>query len=124
MVVDIFNTIRHEGNDYKVIQINELTFNRAVDVMEVNIPSSVTSIDWSMFNCFRLKAFHVADESPYFCERDGVLYSKRRRELIAYPNMHGEENDIPMGTTIIGRRAFKSSSNLKKVTLFCQQKEL
>ncbi len=117
LVVDIPEYVEYNGKTYHVTTIKGRTFDRALDIEELIIPASVSSFHWGMYNCYHLKAFHVSKMSPFLQDIDGVLFSKQRRELIAYPNQHGEDYVIPEGTTIIGNMAFKSCSNLKKVVI-------
>ncbi len=117
LVVEIPEYVEYDGKKFLVTTIKGRTFDCAIDIVELIIPSSVKSFHWGMYNCHQLKTFHVSDNNRFLYDNNGVLFSKQRRELIAYPNKHGEEYTIPEGTTIIGNMAFKSCSNLKKVII-------
>ena len=116
-VVNIPEKVPFEGNNYVVTEIASSAFDRASGLEELYIPATVEFAEWAFYDCQQLRAIHVAEANPYFYDKDGVLFSKQKRELLAYPNQHGEEYCIPEGTTIVRGKAFKSCSNLKKVTV-------
>lgn len=74
------------------------------------IPAFVTSIDGTAFvMSYHLEAFEVEEESEYFTAVDGVLFTKDKKTLVAYPsNRVGEKYTIPEGTEVIAERAFGS----------------
>lgn len=66
----------------------------------------------------RLTQFIVAEENPYFCSVDGVIYNKEKTELVAYPNYRQKNGAYTVldGTKTIGSCAFFMCNSLKKVT--------
>ncbi len=115
--VYIPESVCYEGKVYTVKSIIGNSLDRNLNIQELHIPSTIEHIDWGMYKCYLLKAYYVAKNNPFFKEKDGVLFSKQKRELIAYPNLHAEEYHIPEGTTSIRGRAFKSCIALKKVVI-------
>ena len=71
---------------FKVTALKD-TFRGNTEVESVTIPASVTGILTG--NPFRkavsLKKITVAEDNPVFASEDGVLYSKDKSKLIAYP---------------------------------------
>ena len=67
--------------------------------------------------CDELKSINVSSSNKYFSSIDGVLYSKDKKTLIAYPEGKGSSYSIPNGVTSIGNSAFRSCSRLTSVTI-------
>lgn len=97
------------GIEYKVVSISLGTFDCMRNIQVIYIPKSVNSIKWSFWKCYNLRRFVVDPANEKYCDIDGVLYSKNKRELIAYPNAKGEEYRVPNGVRSIGNCAFKST---------------
>ena len=97
------------GIGYKVVSISLGAFDSMRNIQEIYIPKSVNSIKWCFWKCYNLQRFVVDPANEKYCDIDGVLYSKNKRELIAYPNAKGEEYRVPNGVRCIGNCAFKST---------------
>ena len=67
--------------------------------------------------CDKLKSINVSSSNKYFSSIDGVLYSKDKKTLIAYPEGKGSSYSIPNGVTSIGDGAFKNQDGLSSVTI-------
>lgn len=66
---------------------------------------------------YYLVDFHVSPTHPLFCDIDGVLFTKDRKKLIAFPQGRiGDRYEIPEGTEIIGENAFERSNITEVVT--------
>ena len=82
------------------------------------IPESVTTIrDGAFSHCDSLESFLVNSKNKSFVSDGGVLFTKDKKELVAYPNgKAGEEYTVPNNVGTISAYAF-AGSPLKKVTL-------
>ena len=82
----------------------------------ITIPASVTDIGDGAFSyCDSLTTFNAGNSKNYVAD-GGVLFTKDKKELVAYPNgKTGEEYTVPNNVGTIGEYAFAGSS-LKKVT--------
>ena len=69
------------------------------------------------FLCDELNSINVSSSNKYFSSIDGVLYSKDRKTLIAYPEGKGSSYNIPNGVTSIGDDAFYYQDGLSSVTI-------
>ncbi len=69
------------------------------------------------FLCDKLKSINVSPSNKYFSSIDGVLYSKDRKTLIAYPEGKGSSYNIPNGVTSIGDDAFSYQDGLTSVNI-------
>lgn len=82
------------------------------------IPESVTTIrDGAFSHCDSLESFSVNPKNKTFVADGGVLFTKDKKELVAYPSgKAGDEYTVPNNVGAIGAYAF-AGSPLKKVTL-------
>ncbi len=97
-----------KGLTYRLEALGDSAFDSLYDLRELHVPASVIHIGWSFYHCSNLRAIYVADSNPCYCSVDGVLFSKNKSELVAYPNAHGNEYHVPDGTTSVAHFAFKS----------------
>lgn len=118
-------TIPATYKSYPVIGIKELAFNfnNATlsyndQIIEINIPESVTYIGDSAFrNCDNLENINVDENNQYYKSIDGTLYTKDGKTLLVYAIAKKENNlIIPEGVTTIAKYAFYSCQNLEFVT--------
>ena len=73
----------------------------------ISIPSSVDSIGLALCNsCNNLRAYVVEKESPYFCDIDGVLYTKDGLTLLEYPNARSSCCIVADGTKSVAQTSF------------------
>ena len=86
-------------------------------VQTVYIPASVCSIFGGPgLNGDSTVAYSVAADNPYFCEEDGILYSKDKRMLIRYPASKSEKIfEVPDHVECISDHAFASAQYLEEV---------
>lgn len=107
-------------------------------VTEIYIGKNVKEIGtWALENNQRVTAFEVDESNPYFCDVDGVLFTKDMKTLLFYPaakdledavdedgNIIEDENGniikvseytIPDGVEIIRTKAFYKCNKLIKI---------
>lgn len=106
-----------QGLLYRVERIGYNAFDHLLELKELQIPVTVTRMEWCFYECHNLERIIVDEANPEFCSIDGVLFSKDRRVLIAYPNAHGNEYHTPEGVTEIGHFAFKTCRNIEIIHL-------
>ena len=100
----------------KTLEIN--AFKECTNLTNVTIPAGVTSIEYNPFpDCASLTYIDVAPDNPAFMQKDGVLFDKSGKKLIAYPGGKMGAYTIPQGTTSIGYAAFSGSVGLKEVVI-------
>ena len=96
--------------EYIVTDIAKGAFDCVSDVIEIHIPKTITKIKWSFWECANLQRFVVSPNNKKYCAVDGVLYSKDKKVLIAYPNAKGSKYKVPNGVEKIANCAFKNTS--------------
>ena len=98
--------------------IGDAAFYGCQSLTEITIPASVTSIgDEAFVACSSLKAISVAQDNSNYSSLSGVLFSKDRLTLLAYPAGCDDIYSIPSGITTIGPWAFCHCANLEQVSL-------
>lgn len=91
-------------------------FYYCTNLKKVNIPSKV----WIMGNnpfagCPELE---IANESPYFILKDGVLYNQDKTNLIHYTISKTDKVFVvPKGVTCLGKHCFFACNNLEKIVV-------
>ncbi len=72
-----------------VTVIREYAFNCDEKIEVINIGAQVEKVDArSFYSCWKLERIEVDENNPYFCDVDGVLYSKDMKTLICMPINH------------------------------------
>lgn len=101
--------------------IKEIDFNSlsgCPDLISVELPSTIVYIEWLTHEyCKKLKSFSVAENNPSYMAEDGVLFTKNKGMLIAFPNVKAKEYTIPFGVAVIGEGAFSGCSQLRTLTI-------
>ena len=90
-----------------------------MDIISIDIPSSVTSIGDRAFTCCTsLTAINVDSGNTDYISIDGVLFNYDITELIQYPSGKTDAvYEIPSGVTSIASYAFYDCSCLTSVTI-------
>ena len=79
-------------------------------------PSDMGVETFSTMN--NLENIEVSETNRYYCSIDGVLFSKDKGELFAYPqNKKGNKYIIPEGTLTVGWFAFYNCSSLESIII-------
>lgn len=127
-----------------VTSIDSEAFSECENLSNIVIPNSVTAVGRNAFaschslttvtigsgcaelgaedfrsfsNCSKLENYHVAENNPYFCSPDGVLYTKDMTRLIHYPGAMTSDYVIPEGVTAIEADAFSYAKRLTSITI-------
>lgn len=69
--------------------IDEFAFNCDEVLNEISFGKDVKEIDGkSIYSCWWIQNVWIDDENPYYCDIDGVIYTKDLTEVVFYPNDH------------------------------------
>ncbi|MBP3234498.1 MAG: leucine-rich repeat protein [Eubacterium sp.] len=106
-----------ESENYSPEVFYDAAVRFGVVVKTVSIPSSVQIISSKAFNnCPDITDIFVDEDNDYFCDINGVLYSKDKKTLLAYPEGRSDVI-INSGTKIIGKNAFNSDRNISQLEI-------
>lgn len=94
-------------------------FYRCYSLEESFIPSSVKEITGNpYFRASSLKKITVDPENEYFCDIDGILYSKDKTVLLVYPEGREDESYVvPESVVGFSRDPFGYHGKLKRITI-------
>ena len=102
-----------------VTSIGDGAFCRCTGLTSITIPNSVTSIgSWAFEICTSLTSINVASGNNYYSDNNGVLFNKKKTELIRYPEGKSQTSyTIPNSVTSIGDGAFWNCTGLTSITI-------
>ena len=102
-----------------VISIGAGAFDDCTGLTSITIPNSVTSIGVRAFDgCSGLTSINVARGNNYYSDNNGVLFNKKKTELIRYPEGKSQTSyTIPNSVTSIGDYAFEGCGGLTSITI-------
>ena len=100
---------------YSIVELGKGVFDSLTETECIYLGNSIRKIEWSFWKCRKLKAISINND--YFQSVDGVLYSKDKTVLYAYPNNHGKSYSVIEGTEEINKFAFKDCEMLEKLVL-------
>lgn len=108
----------------KIIQPQ--AFSRCSGLQRISLPQGIEEIFPDCFDdCSNLERFTVSPDSLFFCEIDGVLYSKGKDVLVRIPpNYPGECFAVPESVRKIEDSAFESCKNITKIVLSSKVKSI
>ena len=82
--------------------IGKLAFDNCSSLTSITIPATVTSIGDAVFGyCTSLTDIFVDEQNPNYCSENGVLFTKDKTRLVAYPAGRSGSFDIPASVTNI-----------------------
>lgn len=125
-------TIPDEYEGAPVTAINAFAGVNLEYVTKVTIGKNVREIDdWAFGNSRKIVEFDIAEDNPYICDIDGVIYTKDMKSILFYPpardiKTRTEENgdevryisyEIPEGVETIRSKAFYKCYELTEITL-------
>lgn len=99
--------------------VGDGAFYACASLASITIPASVTDIGNGAFGfCNDLAKITVAPDNSNYADEDGILFTKSKDILMAYPAKRRETSyAIPTSVTSIGNFAFSSNCNLTSITI-------
>ncbi len=124
--------IPDEFEGKKVTSIADFAAVNLENVTKITIGKNVSEIGlWALENNKKLTAIEVDEGNEYFCDKDGVLYSKDMKTLLFYPmardvaevkdeagnTVKSISYEIPEGVECVRTKAFYKCSDVRSLTL-------
>ena len=125
----------YKGNEEKIVVPSEIAGKMVTaigdglffdnTITSVTIPESVRVMSTTWMNsagifshCYKLESIHVDSENQVYCSQEGVLYSKDKTVLWAYPKgKSGSRFIIPDGVEYLAKEAFLNCTQLTNLTV-------
>lgn len=107
--------VNYAGNDYDIIGIEYSGFSHIEDLISIEIPKNITTIDGgAIYRCNNLRSIVVAKDNPIYDSRKGcnAIIETATNRLVCGCSA----TIIPQDVTCIGSRAF-SGSNIENIVL-------
>ena len=100
-----------------VTKISDSAFENCTSLLAVTIPSTVKTVGAGVFRgCANLVNINVDTENTVYTSLNGVLYSKDKKVLVAYPmNRPGSNFLLPIDTKAVAAYAFEGAINMKTI---------
>lgn len=91
--------------------IHEYAFNCDEILNSISFGKDVKSIDGkSIYSCWWVQNVWIDDANPYYCDLDGVIYTKDLTEVIFYPNDHDKYLRLKNGYAYIDENGEQHSN--------------
>ena len=111
---NIETMILNEG----VQRINQFALSNINKLPSLNIPASVDSIVGTFVtNSQLLSNIYVHNGNTKYCGVDGVLFTKDKTLLVAFPCAKDGSYTVPDGTRIIGNSSFRGAIHLQELVM-------
>ena len=118
------STIKEVTLPETVTSLGKEAFLYCKSLTAIHLPAKVQTIGQNALSgCSAMTAITVDESNEYFCDIDGVLFSKDKTTLVQFPAAKNTNYSVPEGTKSIGRDAF-FMSKLVTVTLPASLEEL
>ncbi|MDR1543553.1 MAG: leucine-rich repeat domain-containing protein [Prevotellaceae bacterium] len=96
--------------------IGYYAFSGNKSIRHIKIPKNVSFLVGNTFGGCNIEKFELDDNNPHLSLIDGVIFSKDKTKLVAFPSGYKNDNYIiPNGTKTIGYAAF-CNSKIKSIT--------
>lgn len=101
-----------------ITKIDDFAFSECSSIENLELPASVKEVSPTAFYITGIKSFSVNSLNENFTVEDGVLFTKDKKELVAYPPCKGDSAyTIPDGTEKVDDYAMAMNSDVKYVTV-------
>ena len=101
-----------------VIKLGGDILKKCSELISIQIPKSVTSINVKVFSdCKKLERIEVKEENPICKSKEGILFNKKGSKLVFVPRGKKGDIQIPEEVTEIGYTAFCGCTGITGITI-------
>ena len=102
-----------------LLYLGDLAFQGCSALEKIVLPESLVRIGMNPFDrCPELESISIAENNPFFENKDGILFDRKTHVLISYPaGKKDTKYTIPEEVTEIGFAAFSECSYLEELTI-------
>lgn len=98
--------------------IGNRAFENCTGLTSFSIPACVTSLGANVFaGCSNISAFAVDINNPVYTEDDGIIYTRDKTAILAYPGAKSGAYHMPHTVQNIDARTFYKNTNLTEVSI-------
>ncbi len=118
--VTIPKKVSYDEIEYTITAIGIDAFWYCTSLTSITLPDGVSTIDdRALTGCTGLEEIKIDEDNPYYCDLEGVLFSKDMTTLISVPIASPlmPSYDIPNSVTTIGYEAFVDCTGLTSVKI-------
>ncbi|MBR6966937.1 MAG: leucine-rich repeat protein [Ruminococcus sp.] len=102
--------IPSEVNGVPVTKIARMAFSALQDFSAITLPDGLEELNSYFQYFYDLTDIYISADNKYFTSVDGILFSKDKKKIVAYPRGKSAETySIPDGVTCIGEYAFSDN---------------
>lgn len=125
-IITLPETVLFNGKTYFLKEIKENAFANNNIIEIINLNKNLENIENNPFkNIAKLKEIKTPNYSKNFNSINGVLFSKDKKTLFAYPNAKVEKSYVtPLDTFFIKNYAFANNENLETICFNSNLKEI
>lgn len=108
----------HDEQSYTVIRIDDNTLEYSTNISKLHIPSTISFIAHSGIYTPSIEEYIIADENPFYCSLDGIIYTKDKTDLVQYPP-HKQDSIyfIPNGVQTLQTTSFFNADYIYELQL-------
>lgn len=103
ITIDYVVDLETGKKDYNkpITEIGEYAFNCDEVLNSITLGKDVKKIDGkSIYSCWWVQNVFIDDANPYYCDLDGVIYTKDMTEIVFYPNDHDKSLRFDLGYNV------------------------
>lgn len=98
-------------------EVGTFAFSGCESLESVRVETEQFSNECLFAGCTKLASFTTNEDNRLFSSKDGVLFDKEGKVLIAYPNAKESDYEVPASVEKIGKCSFFDCENLKNIIL-------
>lgn len=97
--------------------IKDGAFDYCTKMKKITIPAGVETIDWTLFRCCKsLKNIKVAAKNEKYCSVSGIVYNKKKTEVVFCGEGKSGKVTMPSTVTTIGESAYYYCTKITGIT--------